>query len=95
MTEHIEKGEDNVMQLSSSQRLRVFSGKIWNPSLEADYDTSSSTVDFITILLFLTVGVFSILESLLPPAADMVKHLSWDTLPSVYLQQLWDSGGWK
>lgn len=57
MTEHIEKGEDSVMQLLSSQRLRVFSGKVQNPSHEADYDTTSSSVDFITILLFLTVGV--------------------------------------
>lgn len=46
------------MQLLSSQRLRVFTGKVPNPSLEADYDTSSSSVDFITILLFLTIGVF-------------------------------------
>lgn len=45
------------MQLLSSQRLRVFPGKLPNPSHEADYDTSSSSVDFITILLFLTVGV--------------------------------------
>ena len=29
-----------------------------------------------------------ILESLLPPAADMIKHLSPDTLPDIYLQQL-------
>lgn len=29
-----------------------------------------------------------ILHSLLPPAADMVKHLSSFTLPDCYLQQL-------
>lgn len=29
-----------------------------------------------------------ILDSLLPPAADMIKHLSSDTLPVVYLKQL-------
>lgn len=90
VVEHIVKSEDNSMHMLSSQRLRVFSGKVPRPPQEADYDTWRSSVD----LLMKDPAVSDLqrsrklLESLLPPAADMVKHLSPDTLPAVYLQQL-------
>lgn len=58
VTEHVGKGEDSVTQLLSSQTLRVSSGNVQSSSLEADYDTSTPSVDFIMILLFLTVSVF-------------------------------------
>lgn len=68
----------------------LFSGKITQPSNEADYDTWRSNVD-----LFLTDPPVSdlnrsckILESLLPPAADIVKHLGPQALPSAYLELL-------
>lgn len=90
VVEHIVKSEDNSMHMFSSQRLRVFSGRVPRPPQEADYDTWRSSVD----LLMKDPAVSDLqrsrklLESLLPPAADMVKHLSHDTLPAVYLQHL-------
>ena len=90
VVEHIVKSEDNPAHLFSSQRLRVFSGKMPRPSQEADYDTWRSSVDLIMKDPAVSDLLRSrkIFESLLPPAADMVKHLNADTLPAVYLQLL-------
>ena len=85
VVEHILKTDD-----SSRQRLRAFSGKIPRPPHEADYDTWRSSVD----LLLKDPAVSDLqrsrklFESLLSPAADLVKHLKPDTLPTVYLQHL-------
>lgn len=74
----------------TSNRLRTFSGKLPRPAQETDYDTWRSGVE-----LFLRDPSISelqrtrlIRDSLLPPAADIVNHLSPDTLPWVYLRQL-------
>ena len=89
VVEHIVKSEDNAHKVSS-QRLRVFSGKVPIPSHEVDYDAWRFSVDLIMKDPAVSDLVRSrkILESLLSPAADMVKHLSPDTLPAVYLQLL-------
>ena len=89
VVEHIVKS-DNPAHSFSSQRLRVFSGKVPRPSQEADYDTWRSSVDLIMKDPAVSDLLRSrkIFESLLPPAADMVKHLNADTLPAVYLQLL-------
>lgn len=85
VVEHIVKSEDNPHVLSS-QRLRVFSGKVPTPPQEADYDSWRSRVDLlIDPALSDLQRSRKLLEGLLPPAADMVKHLSLDTLPAVYL----------
>lgn len=89
VVEHIVKNEDNVFHLSA-HRLRSFSGKEPQPQNEADYDTWRSGVD----LLLQDPAVSDlqrsrkIFESLLSPAADMIKHLQPDTPPAVYLQTL-------
>lgn len=89
VVEHIVKNEDNVFHLSA-HRLRSFSGKEPQPQNEADYDTWRSGVD----LLLQDPAVSDLqrsrknFESLLSPAADMIKHLQPDTPPAVYLQTL-------
>lgn len=87
VVEHIMKTEESVLHL---QRLRVFSGRLPRPAHEADYETWRSGVD----LLLKDPSVSDlqrsrrIVENLLPPAADMLKHLSPDTSPTVYLNIL-------
>lgn len=87
VVEHVVRSGDSSQ---SSHKLRTFSGKVPRPAQETDYDTWRSGVE-----LFLRDPSISdlqrtrlIRDSLLPPAADIVKHLSPDTLPGVYLQQL-------
>lgn len=65
-------------------------GGVRRPSHEADFETWQSGVD-----LLMTDPSESdlqrsrrIVDSLLPPAADLVKHLNSDTLPIVYLSTL-------
>lgn len=87
IVEHIVKNEEVAVH---HQRLRVFSGRIPRPSNESDYETWRSGVE----LLLGDPAVSDlqrsrrIVESLLPPAADMVKHLGPNTMPMVYLATL-------
>lgn len=87
VVEHIVKSEDNA---THHQRLRVFSGRVPRPPHEADFETLRSGVDL--LLKDLSVSDLQrsriVVDSLLPPAADLVKHLSSDTLPTVYLDTL-------
>ncbi|KAK7882794.1 hypothetical protein WMY93_028968 [Mugilogobius chulae] len=89
VVEHIVKNDDSCMSFTS-QRLRTFSGKTPRPHNETDYETWRSGVE----LLLQDPAVSDlqrsrkIFDSLLPPAADMVKHLKPDTLPCIYLQTL-------
>lgn len=90
VVEYVLKSEDYAMHLHSTQKLRAFSGKLPRPVHESDYETWRSSVDLIMKDPAVSDLQRSrkILESLLPPAADMIKHLSPDTLPIGYLQQL-------
>ncbi len=90
VVEHIVKTDSVVSHLHGSSRLRVFSGKTVRPSNEVDYETWRTNVD-----LFLTDPSVSdldrsrkIFDSLLPPAADIVKHLGPQALPNAYLELL-------
>ena len=89
VVEHIVKSDDHATHLSA-QRLRSFSGRAPRPQNESDYEAWRSGVD----LLLKDPAVSDlqrsrrILESLLPPAVDMVRHLTPDTPPMVYLQIL-------
>ncbi|XP_078802604.1 paraneoplastic antigen Ma3-like [Oryzias latipes] len=89
VVEHIMKSDENAAHLSAV-RLRSFSGRTPRPQHETDYETWRSSVD----LLLQDPAVSDlqrsrrIVESLFPPAADVVKHLKPDTLPKVYLQIL-------
>ncbi|KAM9741694.1 uncharacterized protein ACNS7B_012695 isoform 3-T11 [Menidia menidia] len=87
VVEHIMKAEESAYHV---QRLRVFSGRLPRPAHEADYETWHSGVDL--LLKDPSVSELQrsrrIVESLLPPAADMLKHLSSDTPSTVYLNIL-------
>lgn len=90
VVEHIVKSDDKMSRTHSTLRLRAFSGKIPRPYNEADYDTWRSHVD----LMMEDTSVsdlektHKILESLLIPASDVVRHLGPEAPPSTYLQLL-------
>lgn len=90
VVEHIVRTNDTAPLHHTSFRLRSFSGKVPRPVNEPDFDTWRASVD-----LLLTDPSISdlhktrkILDSLLPPAADIVKHVSPNSLPAVYLELL-------
>lgn len=90
VVEHVMRANEVMSPMHSSFRLRPFSGKIPRPNSELDYDTWRANVD-----LLLTDSSMSdlhrtrkILDSLLPPATDVIKHVNPQALPSVYLQLL-------
>lgn len=90
VVEHVMRANETMSPMHSSFRLRSFSGRFPRPNSELDYDTWRANVD-----LFLTDPSMSdlhrtrkILDSLLPPATDVIKHVSPQALPSVYLQLL-------
>ncbi|KAI2652538.1 Zinc finger CCHC domain-containing protein 12 [Labeo rohita] len=90
VVEHVVRTNDLVAQGSSPLRLRTFSGRIPHPPNEVDYETWRSGTE----LLFRdpTVSDFHrirrICESLLPPAADVVKSVDPMASPSAYIQLL-------
>lgn len=71
-------------------RLRPFSGKIPKPANETDYETWRSHIELLLADPNLAPLQITrrILESLLPPAADVVKGLGSNTIPSIYLKVL-------
>lgn len=89
VVEHIVKREDYSVQ-QFSQKLQVFSGKEPRPTYEPDYDTWRSSVELIMTDPSMSKPQQSrrIIESLLPPAADVVKHLNTNSSPSEYLHLL-------
>ncbi len=71
-------------------RLRAFSGRRPRPPNEPDYDTWRASVDLLLSDPSISdlQRVRRILDSLLPPAADVVKHVRPPALPGVYLEIL-------
>lgn len=90
VVEHIVRSEAPISQVSASFRLRQFSGKLPCPSHEADFDTWRHSVE----LMFQDPDMSGlqhsrkILDSLVPPAANVVKPLGPNALPSAYLELL-------
>lgn len=84
------KSEDAAMCTRSSHRLCVFSGRVPHLQHEVDYDTWCSGADLIMKDPSISDIQRSclILDSLLPPAADIVKHVSLDQPPDIYINQL-------
>lgn len=90
VVEHIVKHEDSTAQMHASLRLRPFSGRCPRPNNEVDYETWRSNAEFL-----LNDSQQSdlhksrrILESLLSPAVDIVKNLTPNSSPSMYLNIL-------
>lgn len=90
VVEHIVRREDTSSFSSFPVRLRTFSGKIPRPNSEVDYDTWRSHIELLLNDPSMSPLQVSrrILESLLSPAADVVKGLCSNSRPSAYLQLL-------
>lgn len=74
----------------SQSRIRTFSGRLPKPNGEVDYDAWRTQVDLLLSDASLSGSqkVRRILESLLSPAADIVKPLGTNATPRAYLTQL-------
>lgn len=89
VVEHVIRNESAHSPLRQS-RIRTFSGRTPKPNGEVDYETWRTQVD---LLLSDPSSpdsqkVRMILESLLSPAADIVKPLGINSSPSSYLNQI-------
>ncbi|XP_023806179.1 zinc finger CCHC domain-containing protein 18-like [Oryzias latipes] len=89
IVEHIVRNETSATQ-SVSFKIRSFSGRVPCPSHETDFESWRTSVE-----LILQDSSFSdlqrsrkILDSLLSPAADIVKHLGPQASPLAYLELL-------
>lgn len=90
VVEHIVRSEAPVSQMKMSFRLRGFSGKTPCPSHEVDFDTWRNSVELILQDTDMSDLQRSrkILDSLVPPAADVVKPLGPQALPTAYIELL-------
>lgn len=90
VVEHLVRTSDLAIPGNSPLRLRIFSGRTPHPPNEVDYETWRTSAE----LLFQdpTVSDFHrvrrICESLLSPAADIVKSVGPAASPSTYIQLL-------
>ena len=90
VVEHIVRSQEVVSHKLAPLRLRAFSGRSPRPVNEVDYDTWRTNVD-----LMMNDPAFSdlhrsrrILDSLLPPATEVTKHLGPQASPAAYLELL-------
>lgn len=90
VVEHIVRNEDKPSHIYPALRLRAFSGKTPRPYSEVDYDTWRSHVDLMMKDPSMSDLEKSrkILESLLIPASDIIRHLGPEAPPTAYLQML-------
>lgn len=90
VVEHIVRNADVSSSVAMSNRLRSFSGKCPHPNSEVDYDTWRANVELVIKDPAISDlhRVRKILESLLTPAADIVKQLGPQASPTDYLQLL-------
>ncbi|XP_030578824.1 paraneoplastic antigen Ma3 homolog [Archocentrus centrarchus] len=90
VVEHIVRSQDVVPPMQSQVRLRSFSGKTSRPNNETDYDTWRAHIELLQSDPSMPPLQISrkILESLLPPAADIVRGLRPESSPAAYLQLL-------
>jgi len=89
------RNEDSALQVHTSLRLRPFSGRSPRSNNEVDYETWRSNVEL--LLKDTTQSDLyksrKLLESLLSPAIDIVKHLTpEDDLFAKYLSTMQDNG---
>lgn len=90
IVEHIVKTSEMASHSHLSYKLKSFSGRMPLPSFESDYDAWRSSVEL--CLDDPTISdaqvVRKIMESLSPPASNMVKSLGLQATPSDYLTLL-------
>lgn len=89
IVEHVIRSESTTSS-SPQIRLRTFSGRMPRPNGEVDYETWRTQIDLLLHDSSLSDAhkVRRILESLLSPAADVVKPLGISSPPSLYVTQL-------
>lgn len=89
VVEHIMRS-DTLPSSYSQSRIRTFSGRLPKPSGEVDYDAWCAQVDLLLWDPSLSENQKTrrILESLLSPAADIVKPLGTRASPRIYLEHL-------
>lgn len=90
VVEHIVKSTDITSQFHSPAKLRSFSGRVPCPNYEVYYDTWRTSVDFYLMdpSVSQTQLVRRIVDSLLPPAANVVKPLGPQAPSHAYLNLL-------
>ena len=90
VVEHIVKSTDLPPRYHSSAKLRPFSGRVPCPSFEVDYDTWRGSVEFHIADPTISSAqlVRKIVDSLMPPAANVVKSLGPQSNPRAYLDLL-------
>lgn len=78
------------LSVPPSLQLRTFSGRIPKPNAEADYESWRSQIDLLLADPNLSALHVTrrIMESLLTPAAELIKGLGPDTLPTILLRVL-------
>ncbi|CAL9701145.1 unnamed protein product [Knipowitschia caucasica] len=89
IVEHFIRSDSTPSSYSQS-RIRTFSGRLPKPNGEVDYDSWRTQVDLLLNDASVSDSqkVRRILESLLSPAADIVKPLGTNATPQAYLTQL-------
>ncbi|XP_066513857.1 zinc finger CCHC domain-containing protein 12 [Hoplias malabaricus] len=90
IVEHIVRSEEKSPFAGSTVRLRTFSGKVPKPYSEVDYDTWRSQVGLMLNDSSVPDREVTrrIHESLLSPAADIIKHISPEAAATIYLELL-------
>ncbi|XP_032384184.1 zinc finger CCHC domain-containing protein 12 [Etheostoma spectabile] len=90
VVEHIVRSEAPVFKESHSFRLRQFSGKLPCPSNEVDFETWRTSVELLIQDPDLSELQCSrkVLDSLVPPAAHVIKPLGPRAKPSAYIELL-------
>ena len=90
VVEHIVRSQDAASHHLAPARLRAFSGRSPRPANEVDYDTWRTNVDLIMNDPAISDLHRSrrILDSLLPPATEVTKHLGPQASPAAYLELL-------
>lgn len=76
--EHIVRTSDPVSPHNAPFRLKAFSGRSPRPSNEPDFDTWRASVDYLLNDPSLSEShkTRKIIDSLLPPASDIIKHVN-------------------
>lgn len=90
VVEHIVKSSEISSHLHSACKFKQFSGRLPQPTFEVDYDTWRNSVEFCLNdpLTSDSQVVRKIVESLSPPAANIIKSLGPQTPPKEYLTLL-------
>lgn len=95
VVEHVVRNSEGLIQSTTPGQLHAFSGKSLRPNNEVDYDTWRSSVE--VLIKDPSVSdlhcAHRILDSLLPPASEMIKHLGPLASPSMYLELLDSTDG--